>query len=285
MTVLQQFSDELFAAAQRQARRETAIRRRARLSGLAVTGALTLGGVAAAATTIWQPQLGDARRGYPTASSSAPPADQLADLGVLRRAATAADHGAQSTYALRFLDPSLHGVRTDYVRLLGTQTNGKGFVLVPVQSYGATDGAAPPVADALCLFSQDVEGGGISCFNTQQVLAGRAVMWMLRMARMAPRPLAPSGVTGSQPGGLHFRREQLRPTTTGGVGFGLVPDGVANVKLTNNQGSVTVPVHDNFFQAPFPSGQTGAPSQPNAPTLEWLDATGNVIPKLAAPGS
>jgi len=283
MTVLQQFSNELAAAAQRQARRETVVHRRARITGLAVAGVLMLGGVAAA-TTIWQPQLGGNRRGTPTASLSAPPADQLAEFGVLRRAPTAGDHGAQSTYALRFLDPSLHGVRTDYVRLLGTQANGEAFVLVPVQSYAAQDGEGPSITDALCLFSQDVDGGGLGCFSTQQILDGRAVE---SMGRPKPLAIAPSGATVTASGRSHFQRVR-GVTLTDVVYFGLVPDGVTSIKLTSDQGSVTVPVHDNFFQAPLPGGETAAPDHSNTastPTFEWLDPTGKVITTPVAPGT
>jgi hypothetical protein len=162
MTVLPALSRELAQAGDRIARRSVTRRRQARIGSLLAVSALSVGGVAAAATGLWNPQLGDAHRGQPTASASQPPADQLADFAVLRRAASSADEGAQSQYALKLLDPSFHGVRTAYVRLVGTETGGGGYVLIPVESYTPPDGTS--ATDALCLFARDpLDGGGLSC--------------------------------------------------------------------------------------------------------------------------
>lgn len=270
-------AEQLAAAAEREATRRAASRRRHRVTAIVATGGLTLGGAAAIAATVWQPELGDGG-GHPTASASAPPPAQLFHLGVLRRAATAGDHGAQSTYALRFLDPSLRGVRIDFVRLLGTDPTLSGFVLMPVQAFNVTGRVLP---DGLCLFAADSEAGGLSCFSTAQLFAGQAIvtsskMTMIKVAGAAPagsrpRVTMPDGSAGP-----------VRLTTTvGATSFaGLVPDGVASVRVTNDLGSITVPAHDNFFQARMPADAAHAAREPRAadqPTFQWLDASGVAV--------
>jgi hypothetical protein len=282
MTLLPDLSHDLVAVAQRKARHHVAVRRRVRVAGLTLGGALALGGVVATAATIWTPQLGDDHRGHPVASASAPPVEQLARLGVLRRAATDADHGAESAYALRLMDPDLQGIRTGYVRLLGTQQDGKGYVLVPVASYGSRDHTGAATPDALCLFSRDVDGGGLSCFTTRQVLEGRA-----EAAMGPPTGVEPVGPVVTTPNGSRFRRTRSTVTAAGMRFFGLVPDGVAAVRLANDQGAALATVHDNFFQAPIPTdaAHAGEPLKPgDLPTYEWLDAAGNVVAPAASGG-
>jgi hypothetical protein len=281
MTVMQQFTADLTQAARRRASREITLRRRARLTGLAVTGALTLGASVAAATAVWQPQLGDERRGQPTTDFSAPPAEELAALGVLRRESTPGDRGAQSIYALRLLDPSLRGVRTSYVRLLGSEPNGNGFVLIPVQSYYAADAGAPSIANALCVFSRDSDGGGLGCYSMQQVLEGRAVGSLVHASQPgAPTAASPPSV------GSHFMREQ--GSLTDGVSYGLVPDGVASVTLTNRQGTITVPVRENFFETSLPTtdgSDDGRATKTSTPAMiQWRSAAGRVIATVSLEG-
>jgi hypothetical protein len=281
MTVMQQFTTDLTQAARRRADREIRLRRRVRLTGLAVTGALTLGAAVAVATTVWQPQLGDERRGHPTADLSAPPADELAALGVLRRESTSGDRGAQSIYALRLLDPSLRGIRTSHVRLLGSQSNGLGFILIPVQSYEAPDAGAPSIANALCVFSRDSDGGGLGCYSMQQVLEGRAV-GSFAQASQSGAPTAESPPSA----GSHFMREQ--GFLTDGVSYGLVPDGVASVTVTNRQGTITVPVRENFFQASLPTtggSDDGRATSTSMPAMiQWRSAAGKVIATVGLAG-
>jgi hypothetical protein len=295
--LLEGVHDQLATAAERRAVQRASAHRRGRVAAFAVTGALGLGGAAAVAQTIWAPQLGDDRRGHPTASASSPPAGQLAVLGVLRRPATAADHGAQSTYALRLMDPSLEGIRTAYVRLLGTQSGGDlGFVLVPVASYGSPDGTGSK-PDALCLFSRDTDGGGLGCFTTAELLAGAAVMEMYEPAPARPEAAPPTaaglGAASTTAAGLEaasptagYERVRGAVNLAGSRVFGLVPDGVASVRVTNDLGSVTAAVTDNFFEAPIPSG-TANPSGPFAagdqPTVVWLDGSGGEVAQAAAP--
>jgi hypothetical protein len=273
MTVLPALCGELAQAGDRIARRSLTRRRQARFGGLLVVSAVSLGGAVAAAIGLWNPQLGDAHRGQPTSSVSPPPADQLADFAVLRRAPTSADQGAQSEYALKLLDPSFHGVRTAYVRLVGSETGG-GYVLIPVESYTPVDGTSE--TNALCLFARDpVDGGGLSCYTTEQILRGQAVDTLLTPA--------PGSIVGTehQSAGNHFLLSKGAALITGGVTSGLVPDGVAEVRLTNSDGTVTVAVHDNLYDAPIPDGTSGsAPHAIGGPlNAEWLDANGRAIQK------
>ncbi len=276
MTVLEGFSHDLAAAGERLARRDLVRRRHARFAALAVAAILAIAGAAVAATAIWQPQLGDDRRGHPTASGSAPPADQLEHLGVLRRDQTDADRGAQSRYALSFQDPSLKGIRTAYVRLLGTRPDGRGYVLIPVASWQG-------IRDALCLWDQDVEGGGQSCFSTEQIRDGRATMLAIAIPPELRRPRHPIKIGAD---GLP-KNVPPPPMPVGGVRYsGLVPDGVASVELRNAYGAARARVHDNFFA----SGVAFNPADPNrrvqpgdTPAIRWLDADGNDVTPASMP--
>lgn len=278
MTVLPVLCGELSQAGDRIARRSLTRRRQARSGGLLAASAITLGGVAAAAG-LWNPQLGDAHRGQPTPSASSPPADQLADFAVLRRPPTSADQGARSEYALKLLDPSFHGVRTAYVRLVGS---GGGYVLIPVEAYTPLDGS--PETNALCLFARDpVDGGGLSCYTTRQILQGQAVDTLLTPA---PRPTTSpehqsNGSHVVVSNGSHAIVSNGPAMITGAVTSGLVPDGVAQVRLSNSDGTVTVAVHDNLYDAEIPDPTNGSAPHPigGLPTAEWLDANGRVIQK------
>ncbi|MEO8969349.1 MAG: hypothetical protein ABI427_17660 [Solirubrobacteraceae bacterium] len=277
MTVLPTLSGELTLAADRLARRSAARRHQARAGSALAVGALGLAGVAAGATGLWNPQLGDARRGQPTSSASQPPAEQLARFGVLRRASTDADRGAETQYALKLLDPSFHGVRSAYVRLVGTEANGGGYVLIPVQSYTPAGVNAPASTDALCLFARDpVDGGGGSCSTTQQILQGRAVDIM-----PTPAPGPVGSLRHRADGSSYFQPNGRIRMIVGAVTIGLVPDGVAQVRLTNSYGTVTADVHDNFYDTALPNGAAGsAPHPVGGPlTTQWLASDGHVVPR------
>jgi hypothetical protein len=179
---------------------------------------------AAAATTLaathpWSPSVGTKRFNEPppSLSASAPPAQELRRLGVLRREQAPADRGPGTLEALRFISPSGNqGVRLAYVRAL----EGGAATLVPVEK--ATENqAAPPIVDALCVFYAEPvgEGGARLCWSLDDVTGGRA-------------------------------RGEL-----GDHAFGLVPDGVVSVNATLSDGStVTAPVVDNFYDVAVPTG-------------------------------
>jgi len=252
-------------------RRSTLPRYRFKLVATTAVGVLALGGVAAGAATLWAPQLGDSHRGHPTATATPPPADELADLSVLRRAATDADRGAQSQYALKLFDRDMHGVRLDSVRLLGTQDGG-GYVLVPVASYHRPDGTGS-IDDALCLFARMRGGGGVGCWTLQQVRAGQAVMGVDAPSSGAPAATPPPTTSDvhTDARGSHYG-EMTAPSDTGEGRrqFGLVPDGVAEVRA--DDGAVRATVHDNFFTLTLPANASSI-----VPDLHWYDAAGNEV--------
>jgi hypothetical protein len=258
--LLPELAGDLATAAERLAATPAPVRRRRRLrlAALGSVAVLAASGVATAATSLWHPQVGDGSKPSSIAHD-APPQDQLDALGVLRRAQTDADRGQNSEYTLKFFG-DLRGVRLDYVRLLGTQTGGAGYVLVSAASEG-TDGlvaklralkatkagrvAREPLKDPLCLFARDpVNGGGMNCFTLQQILDGRAVMGM---------------------------SPEHGPLTQ----FGLVPDSVASVRVGSAADAPVVDVHDNFFDVTTPVEDAASTSA--GMTLHFLDADGSEI--------
>jgi hypothetical protein len=197
-------------------------------------------GTAFAAVAIWTPLLGNQQYGYnPGISASAPPADQLAALAVLRRPQSAADQsGALASGALRDINQFTRDVRTDYIRVLaGSGTNG--FVLVPVAqrlavgvngipvSSAGAGTASATVSDALCLYATDAGAIVVNCYSAAQVIAGTA------------------------------RNEALDQL------FGLAPDGVSAVTVTFTGGlTLSAPVQHNFFDVTLPSGASPPPGPP-----------------------
>lgn len=259
--VLPELSDDLAAAAERLALAPPSTTRkrrrsRARFVALGTAAIVGAGGVATAATGLWSPQIGDGSD-TPSIARDAPPQAQLDAFGVLRRPQTDADRGENSEYTLKFFG-RLRGVRLDYVRLLGTEAGGAGYVLVPAASEDADglrarlralkaqhDGRAAPVPskDPLCLFARNPGGGGggVNCASLQQVLDGRAVMGR------------------SSAGG---------PLTQ----FGLVADDVAQVRAGDGAGAPVVDVRDNFFEITTPIAEGSEPT-----ALYFLDAAGREI--------
>ena len=265
-TVLPELSDDLAAAAERLAVATPSLTRRrrgrrGRFVALCTAAIVGVGGVATAATGLWNPQIGDGS-GTPSVARDAPPQAQLDALGVLRRPQTDADRGENSEYTLRFFG-SLRGVRLHYVRLLGTDAGGAGFVLVPAASEGTNgvrarlralkaqhEGGKPiaPPKDPLCLFARDPSGsgGGNGCFSLQEVLDGRAIM-------------------GISPG--------RGPLTQ----FGLVADNVAQVRAGDDHTAPVVDVRDNFFEITTPIVKGSEPT-----ALHFLDGDGREIMRTPA---
>ncbi len=259
--VLPELSDDLAAAAEWLAVTPSSATRgrrgrRARFVALGTAAIVGVGGVATAATGLWNPQIGDGSD-TPSIARDAPPQAQLDALGVLRRPQTAADRGENSEYTLKYFG-SLRGVRLDYVRLLGTEAGGAGYVLVPAASEGASsaaarlrelkaqhDGQTPPApqTNPLCLFARDPSGsgGGVKCVSLQQVLDGRAVMG---------------------------RSPARGPLTQ----FGLVADNVAQVRSGDGPTARVVDVRDNFFEITTPVAEGSEPS-----ALHFLDADGREV--------
>jgi hypothetical protein len=191
--------------------------------GLSLTA---FAGTAVAALALWTPVLGDSRFGEapPTISATAPPPDQLAALGVLRREQNPADRsGALATGALRAINASSSGVRTSYIRVLAGGS-ASGFVLVPVAERRPSLVSPAAIPDALCLYAAQSGAFAVNCYTLAQVRSGAA-----------------------------------RNVAFGQV-FGLAPDGVTAVTITAAGVAVSAPVQNNFFDATLPAGPTASPT-------------------------
>ena len=190
--------------------------------GLSLTA---FAGTAVAALALWTPVLGDSRFGEapPTVSASAPPQDQLSALGVLRREQSPADRsGALASGALRAINASTSGVRTNYIRVLAGGSTG--FVLVPVAERRPSLASPTAIPDALCLYAVQSGAFAVNCYTLAQVRAGTA-----------------------------------RNIAFGQV-FGLAPDGVSAVTIAAGGVEVSAPVQNNFFDATLPAGPTASPT-------------------------
>jgi hypothetical protein len=201
---------------------------------VAIALALTaFAGTAFAAVAIWTPLLGNPQYGYnPGAAASAPPQDQLNALAVLRRPQTAADRGTLSQAALTYINDYTTGVRTAYVRLLGT-VGDEAFVLVPVEqrdataSTGGTPAESTPLKNALCIYATDSSVGQtyVQCWSLSQITDG--VAWAVLNGQL----------------------------------FGLAPDGVATATLSSGAlPPQATSVAGNFFVFALPV--SGAPPLP-----------------------
>lgn len=188
---------------------------------------------ATAATGLWSPVLGDDQRGHPTTAVDDVPADQLQRFGVLRRAAAEVDRDAETRSALAYLDPSLEGVRVQRIRTIQGLPGSGRYLLIPAAL------ANGKVRDALCLYALDAHGGGMSCWSTQQIVDGEAVIYAIRRANPSTNAPAVAKVTG------------------------LVPDGVQTVQASTG---ARADVHDNAFAL--------TTELPRGASLTWLDRDG-----------
>jgi hypothetical protein len=271
MTFIESFEDQLVQAAREQ--RDARFRyRAARFAGRvlprgrrgpAVVLAALLIGVPAATATVggWDPFDDSAGRNPHTPAPSAGPqsagADLVATLGVLRREQTDADRGVDTEEASRAFSASAgyRGAQLKSIRLLDAQ---RGIVLipfergaVPLDAQGRPLRAFAPETymNVACLFEHSADGfAGIGCHSAQKIKLGRAIS------------------SGSD-----------RVT-------GLVPDGVASVRLIRGDQTSEASVQDNLFVA------EGAepPLQ-----VDWLREDGSLIkridltappPRFRAPG-
>ena len=253
MNLLDPLPHHLARAAEELVQRKARRGRRGKVAGIAIGGALLFGGVAAAASTFWQPLLGDEQRGQPQPSISRPPADQIDQFGVLRRKPTPADRGGVAQAALRLLSPAnVEGVRTDYVRVVGGAP-GPAVAIVPAVASGDK-------TDVICLFvTGAADSGGLGCFDEADISAGKGVV---------QSGDGPDRVVG--PPRKYGERSEILPIAPGSgslTSFGLVPDGVARVR----QGDVETAVQDNVFRIRAKEGV--AVSQP----IVWLNDDGHPV--------
>ena len=223
----------------------------------AALACLAVSATAIAATTPWQPIFGDpAAPQRVVVSGSAPPAEQLALLGVLRRSQTEEDRGDVTRQALRYFGTSTQGVYTNYIRRLSAAGE-LPAVLVPARSwhlFGLDENdaqvrkdprmrkllasARAKKQDVLCVFVLDpVDGGAKGCYTTAELRRGTAG------------------------GGL------------GAMVYGLVPDGVAQVRFDSVRGAEVVAVHDNFYEYRATAG-SGSGELMRSRGTTWLDDEG-----------
>ncbi|WP_210491239.1 hypothetical protein [Patulibacter sp. SYSU D01012] len=253
-----------------QARRRRPSRR---VALLGVAGILATG-TAVAATAPWSPTLGGDHGIEPPGRASRPvPAAQVQALAVLRRPQTDADRSAPVLRALRTVGRYLGtGVHVEGIRILRRHRD-RTILLVPLQRVGPPGiGRDRELRDALCVYETDVPGAA-GPPGTVTTRSGAAV------------PL-PQHVSGAACGTL----ADLRRRGIGGTTAGLVPDGVARVRLTARDGeTLTAPVRDNYYELPVrgrPRGGAGTDAGTERrlrdvsgrPTV-WLDARGRPVPK------
>lgn len=214
---------------------------------------------AVAATQPWSPLFGDPTHPQvaPAPTTSSPPQSQLDALGVLRRPATETDRDTAVTASLRFLGPATTGIRTAYIRRVGTTAAGAPAILIPAEHWER--GPRPPITNPVCLVLPDpsVSAAAKNCSSTTAINRGEA-----------------SGSYGS-------------------AIYGLVPDGVAQVVATfapttssaskvADDGRISASVVDNFFTIGVTAVQTDAdgaiPARPEQ--LKGLDADGKLVVRL-----
>jgi hypothetical protein len=233
--------------------------RRGRLRRLAVLTA-----VAAVATPAIAIGVGPILRDFAgqalTTTGDAPPAEQLALLGILRDPPPGAYVDPETLRSS--LLSGIHGIRSNYIRLLPPAPGFPRQLLYTVTSgdFGAAQfdqavGAYVPTEakNLICIQQVDTHGIGGDCTDTSVLTSGH---WL---------------------------------ESAGLDGYGLVPDGVASVILRYpDHPAQTETVTDNAFSwqgYPAPAGPVtdggGQPSPGPTPdfpaSITWLNANGDVV--------
>jgi hypothetical protein len=249
MTILPETREALRDAVQRGAFVSPPRRRRRRVIAVGGTVAVLLGGGIAAAAGLWSPRLGGADD--PVTRASTPIRVPTGGaLHVLARPQTAADRGPDVERALtRLASAGLGEVDTTGVRRLATSSGGGVAILVPA---GRT-GPGGPADHALRRYRHlcVIYAAGTAA---PQICGGAAELRAGKIAGFLPR----------DHGGIISGVDRTHV-------YGLVPDGVASVKVTLQDGtSIAAPVANNFYDAVTRS--TAAPSD-----TTWLRADGSRI--------
>jgi hypothetical protein len=242
---------ELVTASERLSQRSAPVpspRRWWRRSPRALTvalAALAVSATALAATAPWEPLFGDAGSPQPRITGAAPPADQLALLGVLRRSQTDQDRGGITRQALRFFGTSTQDIYTNYIRRLPRSDGGLPAVLLPARSWQIPNFITKD--NVVCLFVAEphASGGAKGCYTTAEIERGWA-------------------------GG-----------SLGSIAYALVPDGVSRVRIRYATGIEDIAVHGNFyeFRAPAKTVRGGGRVPVRSMGTSWLDANGDATPQ------
>ena len=245
---------------------------------------------------IWRGIL--ARSSAPTLTTRPPVGPLLAELGALRRPATALDHSPDAAAALAASGP-LSAVSVSNIRYVGISPIGDPLYLVPYRSRGrlaqreglgeAPAGKVmynghPPTAKqrlslraidkhlqaflnqpGACLIGVSATSPEIAdCASAGEIAAGTdyTTVGVYRV-----RPEEP-GAPIAKPGTGHV---------VASIASGIVPDGVANVRLTFASGhSLTTPVNENHFAIILSHGEGGTPN------IRWLKPDGEALSPMRA---
>lgn len=247
---------------------------RQRSAGIALLVLLGVAAPATAATGLWSPPVGDDNRGRPTISATGVPNEQRETLEVLRRPQNVTDRSPEVRKALTFLDSKFEGLRTRDVRVLSPGGPHRGVILIPAQRV-----KSGKIDDALCLYGIDTEGGGVSCWNIDQVRAGEASLITIeegpeqqRRHEAAVRECARRAPNNGR-GGFSCQTPSGASTT---VYDGLVPDDIATVTASAGTTSSTAKVNGNYFHLKIDAAA--------APTLRFRDENGkDILPIQQSP--
>ncbi|MEN0015988.1 MAG: hypothetical protein AAGC46_21660, partial [Solirubrobacteraceae bacterium] len=244
----------------------------------------------AASRYLWSPPLGTALdvepgEALPKATASSLPPDQSAAFAVLRRAQTDLDRNVSSRLALT-MTGGHEVIRTNAVRRLATGLNGGAAVLIPFAQKRGIDIRAHPNAagelpvttrrDEVCIeYVGGFEDAGVVCANTDEMLAGKLSIGesdpqciqpiQLRDFAKAQRTeRAMAAEERRPPIEMACQRTADAPMHTYTVG--LVPDGVAAIRLGDGPRARVIHVHDNAWRT-----EGGSPFGSH---VSWLDAHG-----------
>ena len=257
MTFIDSYEKQLVEAAERQ--RDASLRHRARRFRVAVPrrrgpvvvlAALLIGVPAATATVAgWSP-FDDAERSprlpAPSSSQDGAAPELVATLAVLRRDQTDADRGVDTKKAARAFGATAgSGYRGAQLKGIRVLDRDRGIVLIPFERGPVPlDPQGRPVpgfdpasyTNVACLFEQSGDGfAGIGCHSADKIRSGRAIS------------------SGS------------------GRVTGLVPDGVATVRLGRGSQGTDAAVRDNLFVAE-------GVDAPRA--IEWLAEDGSTVKRF-----
>ncbi len=208
---------------------------------------------ALAATGVWTPMLGGPGAAAPSTSKTPIPTAAVTTLGVLRRPQTAADRSRATESLLRAIGPEGAGVRLSSIRLV-TLADGQHAVIYSQQKGINPVTGATQSFEPICIL---IPPDAWSCASLAAIRAHGLLV----------------GVFGVE-----------------GHAVGVVPDGVATVRLTYPDGITHhVPVTENLYTdepraavTPAPSTSDRSPTRPPPPPalpsrVQWLDADNTTI--------